>query len=531
MRIRAFGLLALAGGLLLGAAACTDITTQPKSTVNNAIVFSDTTAYRAFLAKLYAGLSVTGMDGEGGAGNGDVGGVDEGTSQYLRQYWQLQELPTDEAVIGWGDPGLPEINSMEWGTDNTPITALYYRVYFQIALANEFLRQTSDEALRARGVSDRMRAEIQQYRAEARFLRALSYWHGLDLFGNIPLVTDSTVGVEPPHQATPQQIFDFIESELTTIRPDLPPAGQAQYGRADQGALDMLLAHVYLNAEVYTGQARWSDARAAAEAVIGSGAYSLDPSYQNLFLTNNNTSPEIIFPVTFDGNNTRTWGGMTYLVHAAVGGSMDPANYGINGGWWGLRVTPELVALFPGGAGGADPRSNIFYTQGQSLQINALGDFTQGYAAPKFKNVSSTGAPGVSADFPDTDFPMFRLADAYLMYAEAVLRGGGGSRATALQYVNDVRERAYGGASGDITDAQLTLQSILDERARELFWEGFRRQDLIRFGLFTGGDYLWTFKGDRNNPAGEPVAACLKLYPIPAQDLAANPNLTQNDCY
>ena len=525
MNIKACRTLIVASGLLLAAGACTDLTTEPKSSVSGGTVFSDPSSYRAFLAKLYAGLSVTGQ--EGPAGSADISGIDEGFSQYLRQYWSLQELPTDEAIIGWGDPGLPEMNRQEWTASNPFVAALYYRIFFQVALVNEFMRETADDRMAQRGASAELRAQVEQYRAEARFLRALSYWHAADLFGNVPLVTEANrSGAEPPPQATRQEIFAFVETELRAIQPQLPAVGQAEYGRADQGAAQMLLAKLYLNAQVYTGAARYADARAAAEAVIGSGAYQLDDNYQHLFLADNHTSPEIIFPITFDGRRTRTWGGMTFLAHAAVGGNLNAASYGLDGGWWGLRLKPEGYNLYP--SNGADQRSSYFVMQ-KSVAITDVGDFFQGVAAPKFRNITSSGAAGSHPTFPDTDFPMFRLADAYLIYAEAVLRGGGGSRAQALAYVNQLRTRAYGNASGNITDAQLTLDFILAERGRELLWEAHRRTDLVRYGRFTGGAYVWSFKG--GPPAGKATDPYLDLYPIPAAELSANPNLDQNPGY
>jgi hypothetical protein len=524
----AAAVLLLAGG----AAACTDLTTYPRDRVAGGNIYTEPGAYRSVLAKLYAGLAVTGMNGEGGAGNPDVAGIDEGFSQYVRQWWQLQELPTDEAVIAWGDKDLPEMNSQEWGTANQFVQAMYYRIFFQVALANEFLRETTDAKLSGRGQGEQVRAEVAQYRAEARFLRALSYWHAIDLFGNVPFVVETdNLGAQAPPQRSRAEVFQFIESELNEIRPLLPAAGANQYGRASQAAADMVLAKLYLNAQVYTGTARWADARQAAERVIASGKFQLDDRYQDLFLADNHTSPELVFAVPFDGRNTRTYGGTTFLIHASVGNQMNPSDYGIGGGWWGLRAKPQLVGKFPGGAASADRRANIFYTNGQSLNISAVGEFSQGYTAPKYRNVTSTGARGSDAQFADTDFPMFRLADAYLMYAEAVVRGGGGNTATAVDYVNLIRRRAYGNTSADITAGQLTLDFILDERARELFWEAHRRTDLVRFGRFTGGSYVWAFKGSRTAPAGTATPETRNLYPIPASDLAVNPNLKQNPGY
>jgi hypothetical protein len=285
------------------------------------------------------------------------------------------------------------------------------------------------------------------------------------------------------------------------------------------------LAEVYLNAGVYTGTPHWAEALTAAQAVINSGSYSIDTSYRHLFLADNNTSPEMIFPIPQDGLKTQTWGGVTFLTHAACGGSMDNKLYGVDGCWWGLRLKPEAYNFYVAG----DKRSGYFYTTNQTVAVTSIGDFHAGIAAPKFQNVTSAGAAGSNGTFVDTDFPVFRLAEAYLIYAEAVLQGGGGTRAQALAYVNLLRERAYGGTSGDITDPQLTLDFILAERGRELLWEAHRRTDLVRFGRFTGGTYLWAWKG--GTQAGTATDAHLNLYPLPASELIANPNLTQNPGY
>jgi hypothetical protein len=405
---------------------------------------------------------------------------------------------------------------------------MYYRVYFQAALVNEFLRQTTDEQLQSRGVSESLKATIKQYRAEARFLRALSYWHGMDMFGNIPLVKeDFPLGTTPPPQATRQEMYDFLVSELIAIQPDLPAAGTGEYGRADQGAVSMLLAKIYLNAEVYTGTGHYGDALTALAPVLSAAGYQLDPNYQHVFLADNNTSPEIIFAVPFDGLKTQSYGGTTFLTHAAVGGSLDPHSVGLDGGWGGTRVRPEVSTLFPG-LPGPDHRADFFFTTGQTLDVTNLTDFNKGYMAPKFRNITSTGAPGSNPGFSDVDFPMFRLGDAYLMYAEAVLRGGGGTRAQALLYVNALRDRAYHNTSGDITDGQLTLPFLLDERARELMWEGHRRTDLVRFGAFTDSK-VWEWKG--GTATGQVTESFRNLYPLPASEVIANPNLTQNTGY
>ncbi|HTI05627.1 MAG TPA: RagB/SusD family nutrient uptake outer membrane protein, partial [Gemmatimonadales bacterium] len=226
----------------VAATACTDPTVAPKSSISGANVFNDPNSYRDFIAKIYGGLILTGQRGPDG--NADIGGIDEGFGEYLRLYWYLQEMPTDEAVIGWNDPGLPDLNRGTWGADNSMVNAMFSRVYYQIMLANEFLRQSTDAKLDSRGQTDpTLRTNVHFYRAEARFLRALSYWHGMDLFGAIPLVTENDpLGSKPPAQATRQQIYDYVVSELQAIIPDLPPHGASTYGRATPDAAHMLLA-------------------------------------------------------------------------------------------------------------------------------------------------------------------------------------------------------------------------------------------------------------------------------------------------
>ncbi|MFN2637919.1 MAG: RagB/SusD family nutrient uptake outer membrane protein [Gemmatimonadaceae bacterium] len=520
--IKLFGTAAV---LLAATTACGDLTVEPKSSITDASVFSDPASYRAFLAKLYAGLVVTGQNGPDN--NPDIVGIDEGFGQYIRGYWQLQELPTDEAIIAWGDAGLPEMNTQTWSASNVFVNAMYSRIYYQIALVNQFLRETTDEKLASRGVSAALKAQVQGYRAEARFLRALSYWHAIDFFGNVPFTDENTNVASLPQQATRTEVFTFIENELKAVRPLLLAKSSGDnYGRASQAAVDMLLAHLYLNAKVYTGTDRSSDARVAAEAAIA-GGFTLDPSYTKLFSADNNTSPEMIFTVPQDGVHTRTWGGLTFIVHAGVGGSMNPANFGIDGGWYGLRIRSPVSDRYAAEPAG-DQRASIMYTNGQTKVATSISDFSKGYGFPKYRNVTSTGATGSNLTFPDTDYPMFRLADAYLIYAEAVLRGGGGSLVTALNYVNLVRERAYGGPTGDITPAQLTLQFVLDERGRELPWEAFRRQDLIRYGQFSDAG-IWEWKG--NVAAGTVTAKFHDLYPIPSNELSANPNIKQNSGY
>jgi hypothetical protein len=352
----------------------------------------------------------------------------------------------------------------------------------------------------------------------------------MDLFGNPPFVTEATaIGGAPPTQASRTEIFNYIESELKAIEPNMPAPRTNEYGRADKGAVWALLARMYLNAQVYTGTARYADAVTYSKKVIDAG-YSLVSNYSWLMRADNhlNTS-EFIFTINYDGQKTRGYGGTTFLTHASVGGSMPASSFGVGGGWGGIRATKALVALFPDQSGTADKRSQ-FYTSGQNLEIGNQTDFTNGLAVTKFRNIKRDGSQGSNPDFADMDMPLFRLAEMYLIYAEAVLRGGtGGDAATALQYINLLRVRAYGSNAGNISSSQLTTDFILDERARELYWEGFRRTDLVRYNKFVESTYLWPWKGGVSSGTG--VSAIRKLYPIPSRDINANTNLTQNTGY
>lgn len=709
--------------------ACVDdLNTIPldEDVITSGVVYDDPNAYEQVLAKVYAGLAVSGQQGP--AGQSDIEGIDEGFGQYLRGYWYHQELSTDEALVGWNDQTIKDFHNQTWSAEDGFIFAFYSRIFYQIVLANEFLRETSDAKLDERGVDATLRSEIQGFRAEARFLRALSYWHALDLFRNVPFVTEEdAVGSFFPEQIQGPDLFAYIESELLAIENEIVAPRANDYGRADQGAVWTLLAKLYLNAEVYTGTARNADCLVYCEKVINAG-YTLEPDYSHLFLADNHNSNEIIFPITFDGINTRTWGGMTFIIRAGIGGIMDPTASGVASGWGGTRTTRQLVEQFPEAGGiialanegltvqhpklyvpgayqdwdpgntefslsspgntkvyegykyfpaenspffftrvpafalilgdnGADGtlenngdtirvadaglyqivadlndntysltrtewgvlgdatpggwdidtdmtwnaeeqamealidlvpgelkfRANddwainmgddlgdgllsqdggniviekggayqillyldkpdytyelrltsfdgrpFFFSEGQNLEINDVSLFTDGYAVNKFKNVTSTGQQGSDTDFPDTDFPMFRLADVLLMASEAIVRDGGNA-STAADYFNQVRTRAFGSSAGNVAAGELDLELILNERARELYWECHRRTDLIRFNSFSQSNYLWEWKGGVKE--GKSVEAFRDIYPIPSSDLGANPNLIQNAGY
>lgn len=502
-----------------------DLNQLPTNGLTADSVYSTPAGYKLAFAKVYGSFAQTGNNGPG---SGDIQGIDPGTSDFFRLYWGAQELSTDEAVISWGDAGIQDFHFMNWSSSNPFTQGLYYRSMYQITLANDFIRQSSDANLTARGITGSDADAIKTQRTEARYLRAYQYWVLMDLFGNPPFVTEKDQIGEIPKQIKRKDLFHYVVSELKAIEPDLKAPRTNEYGRADQAADWALLSRIYLNSEVYADTVAYDAAASYAKKVIDAG-YSLTSNYNWLFLADNNKNTnEFILTINYDGLHTQGYGGTTFLTHAPVGGSMTPSKFGINGGWSGARTTKNLPNLFPDYTGSADSRAD-FYTDGQSLEINDITSFTDGFAVTKYRNVKRDGSNGSSLDFSDIDMPLFRLPEMYLNYAEATLRGGNGDRTLALQYINNLRERAYGNSSGNIGAADLTLNFILDERARELYWEGYRRTDLVRYGEFTSSSYVWPWKGGVKSGTGVP--AYRNLYPLPLTDVQANPNLVQNPGY
>lgn len=482
------------------------------------------------LAKLYASFAIS---GQSGTGDSDISGIDAGFGVYTRALWMLQELTTDEALCAWNDQTIKDYHWHTWSAQDVFNNAMYSRIIYTVSICNEFIRNT-------KGNADET---IKTYNAEARFLRALAYFHAIDMYGNPAFITeDDLPGSFFPEQITRAELFNYIESELLAIETELGEPG-FMYGRADKGAAWMLLARLYLNAEVYIQQPKYTECITYTKKVIDEGGYSIDPFYQRIFAANNNESPEMIFAINYDGQFTHNYGGTTYILHAATGPQMmEATTLGIGSGWGGNRATKQFInklvdtLAYPLDANDPMftrcPDKRVHVHTLANWDIHNVGTFTDGIAIWKYTNMTHDGQPAEHPhnDFVCTDFPIFRLADAYLMYAEAVVRGGaGGDLGTALQLVNDLRNRAYGDASGNITAAQLTLDFILDERAKELYWEAVRRTDLIRFGKFTSADYVWAWKG--NVFEGRGTEEYRNLFPIPATEVGSNNNIDQNDGY
>lgn len=493
----------------------------------------------AVFNKIYATFGLTGQKGPDG--DGDVDDIDEGTSAFYRMTWCANELVTDEAIVcGWNDPGLPALTSYTWGASNEITTGAYYRLFFDVTLCNFFLSQTSDDT-----------EEEKVMRAEVRFIRALNYFYLMDLFGNVPFCETVESGVYP-EQMKRADLFKYLEKELAG---DGETAGCVDnmkeprtntYGRVDKAAAWLLLARMYLNAEVYTGTAQWAKAAEYAKKVMDS-SYSLCPNYAHLFMADNggaydgnpaNLAPnEVILPILQDGLKIRSWGGSRFLIAGTH--KADMTYYGSTEEWKGPHCCETLVSKFfpntanaPLGneaemvAAAGDDRA-LFFGKGRTVSNGKNKDFTEGFSCAKFTNVRLDGGNTSDSAVPDTDIPLLRAAEAYLIYAEALTRQGGGNAAPddAVDAINVVRGRANA-----TQKVAYTLNDIFDEWAREFYFEGRRRMDMIRFNRFGGqSEYNWDWKGGVQG--GTQFGAYRNLYPIPTNDLNANPNLKQNEGY
>lgn len=547
------------GLTILFSSCLNDLDTEPidSNQMVNKDVYETAAGYKGILAKCYASLIQTSQEG-GGGGDGDVSGIDEGYSGYTRALFYLESASTDEIVLHAGaSHGTQAVLFMNWDPSTKVTGYPYYRLYMTINYCNEFLRECTESKLKGRGLFDELKDEYQYYIAEARFIRAYCYMMICNLYGSGPFVDETMEVGTIPLQKTRKEIFDYALSEAETITPLLKAPKTNQYGRIDQVAGWFLLARIYLNSDVWVGENRFQDAYTYAKKVITEGKYPLAADYRQIFLADNNSCSEIIWPLVQDADNAQNSAGTNFMIKALVNGVMN--NFyktGLSESWGNARVKTQLVNLFEPtdqifdiddvwGNRKKDKRAQFFtidhtketWKEGKDFQK----DFYNGYACIKWRNVKKDGSelqPG-GTKYSSVDFPLFRSADAYLMAAEAILRGADGSRSEALQYVNMIRDRAYmsgefgSSPSGRIEDKDLTLDFILAERGRELYTELTRRTDLIRFNKYTQ-NYNWDWKGSDGmvgNYIGKDVDNKYNLFPIPQDEFTVNPNLTQNPDY
>jgi hypothetical protein len=367
----------------------------------------------------------------------------------------------------------------------------------------------------------------------------------MDTFGQVPFSTENTQfggGYNPPQQPR-EYIFNYIVDELKDLASESSamPAAQSNYPRADKGSVLGLLARVYLNAEVYTGKAMWAEAKATCEQIYGLG-YALAPTHAELFRGDNGENAaaknEFLFAASYDAESNQSYGGTTYLTLSTLSGDDGAVNItGINGGWAGNRVPYEYVAKFftdvkgqnyeTGEYSYTDARAGYFYIKGrQESMENNLNTFLNGWSCIKFNNVPHDmnavdyAATAATKNFSDIDWPLIRLGEIHLIYAEACMYAGG----SAAEQLAALAKRA-----GVAAPATVDAEWLMAERARELMWEAHRRTDLIRFGKWIDGGYNWTYKG--GNFGGQKLPEHFNIFPVPSTELATNLDLQQNPGY
>lgn len=521
------------------------------------------------LAKCYGVLGLTGQ--RGGTGNGDLS-LDEGESGFYRTTFNLQELPTDECMWAWQtDNDIPQITMIGWNSSSVRVQWAYTRLTYDITLFNSYLSQVADND------------ENRQYRAEVRFLRALHYWYLLDLFGKAPFKVDFNI-TELPVEYSGEQMYAWLDNELTEIEAEMTKTGAGvgafnnseNFGRADLGAVYLLHARLALNSAVYSSEV---DANKEYEKAVNycnlieqSGAYDLscvskngNSGYAQLFMADNDQNAEamkeIIFPIRQDGMKTRQYSGSLMLIAGARSAAMP--SYGMKESWTCLFARKAMTEkFFPNLdnvplvaedaetstdqataasldekygttvadliAAAGDDRALLYSgcADGvRTISTDKVSDFKNGLSLVKWTNMRSDNTAGQNVSWPDTDIPLFRYAEVYLIRAEANWRLGKDAN-TVLADINELRGRAN---ATPFRVADITEENLRDEWCREFFMEGRRRSDLVRFGCFTGGKYLWDWKGGEAN--GTSVDAHFNVYPIPYDDLMNNGNLSQNYGY
>lgn len=543
-------MLAAAGMALMSTSCIGDLDTLPlneSDSTSETVYGTDEYGYLAGLTKIYFHF----VSNE----TTDLQVADGGASELIRAFWSTQECTTDEAKCAWeNDAWVRALNTNTWSeADNDATYAVYVRTLQGISYVNEYLRQTASDKLNERGVSADLAAKIQQFRDEARFLRAYFYWMALDTFGDVPFTTEESPfgGGVNPTQASRKDVFDYCISELTYLASDQSamPAARSNYPRADKGSVNGLLARMYLNAEVYTGTAMWEEAKETCETIFGMG-YALCPEYKALFSGDNGENPEamqeMLWSVAYDAEQTQSYGGTSYLTLAAIAAtdvSSTSFPNGVNNGWGGIRVPFEEISKYWNISGqdyttgeytvaNGDVRGEVFYIKGRQESFNdALYVFLNGWSCLKFNNIphdmtdAEYAETAVSKAYSDIDFPLIRLGEIYLIYIEACMNLG--QLNTAMPYVEALAERA--GLTTTPSASDINEDWLVKERFRELLWEGHRRTDLIRLGKFNSSSFLWTYKG--GNYTGQGFDEHLNIFAIPATELAANPELHQNPGY
>jgi hypothetical protein len=519
---------------LIGSGACTKLKVPVESQYVSGNFPTTSNDYAALFGTMYSNLS----------------------SNFAIPYWRMQELSTDEAILPARDGNFDDggqyrlMHYHTWNYDHPYVTGIWQWGFGGINNCNRLMTLT----IQSKADTVTKTANL----AEIRAMRALYYFFMMDLYGNVPLITSFPVAT-PPSTQPRAKVFQFIETELLSIAQQLPSKTSSlatntlQYGRPTKAMAFAVLMKMYLNADIYTGGAtRYNDVVAMADSIQKNSNYYLDARYRDIFLPNNGPQTnETIFAIPYDqqipGNQFTRFGFYYYLVNAygfnvgeSIAMSTTPEFYNRFNIPGDFRTKTWLVGpqFYPDGTGGFT--NQPVYYPGTTTQIVINPTLT--LVAPKpmdLGNTIASQAEGIRSIkyYPDpttiqatrlngNDVPVFRLADVYLMKAEAILRGAApttvnGVLQTPGYLLNLLRTRA-----GAQLAPTVTLDTLLDERARELSWEGWRRNDLIRFGQFEKSYPL---------PPSDPLMmntdVTRRLFPVPISEIKLNSNLVQNPGY
>ena len=530
--MKKISLLSLAVALLLIVSGCRNLDVPVESQYVKENFPVTTSDYAALFGTMYSNLA----------------------SNYGINYWRMQELSTDEAIIPARDGNFDDggqyrqMHYHTWTIDHPYVTGIWQWGFGGINNCNRLITLTN-----ASKASDASKvASI----AEVKAMRALYYYFMMEIYGNVPIITDFPTTTLPATKPR-AEVFKFIETELLSILQQLPAKTNIsatnilQYGRPTKGMVFALLAKMYLNAGVYTGTPRYTDVVAMADSVQRNPNYTLDARFRDIFLpTNGPQVNETIFAVPYDqqipGNQFTRFGFFAFLapsygfnVGLSIAMSTTPEFYArfnlkgdVRNNTWlvGPQFLPDgnggfttQPALYPGTANQIVITPNLVLVPGKPMDLgNTLASQASGIRSIKYyPDPTMIQATRLNSN----DIPVFRLADVLLMKAEAILRGAPATTVNGVLQTPDVLVNRLRTRAGAPSAAGITLDELLDERARELSWEGWRRNDLIRFGQF-----------EKEYPLPNDVLTMNKdvtrrLYPIPASEIRLNSSLVQNPGY
>ncbi|MXV16354.1 RagB/SusD family nutrient uptake outer membrane protein [Hufsiella ginkgonis] len=491
------------------------------------------------------------------------------TSSGQHGWWRTSELTTDQ--LAWPTKGRhgedggqwKRLHYHTWTVDDGMLNTAWTLMYWGMSLCTDAIENLEKRPVTSMGITE---TEKAAYVAELKLLRAFHYIKLMDMFGNIPIVTQ--IGIPAKPETRPRaEVFAFIEKEIKDNLAAAPKHSQQMVGRMSQAGGYAMLVELYLNAQVWTGTARWDDCIAAANALINNtaggqnGAMALDPDIFAQFNTTNNNSKEGIFSIAYEfqlANSQPSWtGDFFHFQQGIIEGHGRNGNDGIvvvpgnwtkyedadlrKRGWFHegpmVRFDNGQPALASGGNEYSGQQivfvDNIRKNKvGSTLSNMSEGEENSGVRFFKYKlgnqlaGVRNGNPVAALATYNNTDWNVYRLTWVYFAKAEALMRKNNNvATAEAVQLINDCKKRAFSTAdfaTRQYTVASLTMDELLEERGREFIFEGFRRSDLIRFGKFhtaSWWDHTPTNKAD------------LQLFPVPQVQRTLNENLKQNPGY